>query len=408
MYNLICASSFILMSVLSSLLSKTKKSELILRILSILIFVYKLIHYIIENINGNLAIPVEISNISYFLMSIILVFKIKSLYSIGAFYGIMAGLGYFLFYTFFGFTMTNNFTIKSILEGCFNHGYLLVSGLYLFKTSKFEDKDKLKIWATIFAMLSWSLVFYDMQLRGVTFIYYIIKPKFLFIFENMSLNVLLMMVYYALLVTAFYFVIKLFFKLNNKQKENQNLKNNKRIYRLKNFMLYLVKGINMKEKKLVIYNDKVSPVVAKTIIVKYKFPKTDDYIKLFESVGWERTKKRIKENKKHTTFAVSLYIDKNIVGMGRVVGDGSYFTIYDIVVDKDYQGYGFGSVIMNEIVNWYKTIKDDDTFLYLNASKDREQFYEKFGFQTRPNEDVGAGMKWYEKNDDKTMIALVK
>lgn len=81
--------------------------------------------------------------------------------------------------------------------------------------------------------------------------------------------------------------------------------------------------------------------------------------------------------------------------MGRVVGDGSYFTIYDIVVDKAYQGLGIGSIIMREIVEWYKTIEDDDTFLYVNASKDREKFYQKFGFCVRPNEDVGAGMKWY-------------
>lgn len=51
---------------------------------------------------------------------------------------------------------------------------------------------------------------------------------------------------------------------------------------------------------------------------------------------------------------------------------------------------------MNEIVNWYKTIEDDDTFLYVNASKNKEHFYEKFGFRTRPNEDVGSGMKWYK------------
>ena len=49
----------------------------------------------------------------------------------------------------------------------------------------------------------------------------------------------------------------------------------------------------------------------------------------------------------------------------------------------------------SEIVEWYKTIEDDDTFLYLNASKNMEKFYQKFGFRARPNEDVGAGMKWY-------------
>ena len=65
-------------------------------------------------------------------------------------------------------------------------------------------------------MLSWALVFYDMEMRGITFIYYIIKPEFLFLFRNMSLNAILIAVYYALLVTAFRFAVRLFIKLNNK------------------------------------------------------------------------------------------------------------------------------------------------------------------------------------------------
>lgn len=151
----------------------------------------------------------------------------------------------------------------------------------------------------------------------------------------------------------------------------------------------------MKDKKIVVYSDKVNPSFVKTVIVKYSFPRSDEFIKLFNSVGWERDKKRVNEHKKHSSFAVSLHIDNEIVGMDRVVGDGAYFTIYDIVVDKNYQGLGIGLIIMREIVDWYKTIEDDDTFLYVNASKNREPFYEKFGFHSRPNENVGAGMKYY-------------
>ena len=150
----------------------------------------------------------------------------------------------------------------------------------------------------------------------------------------------------------------------------------------------------MKDKKIVLYSEKEPPLV-KTVVVKYRFPKLCEFIKLFNSVEWERDKKRVNQNKKQSCFAVSLYIDDEIIGMGRVVGDGSYFTIYDVVVDKKFQGRGIGSIIMSEIINWYKTIEDDDTFLYVNASKNKESFYEKFGFRSRPNEDIGAGMKWY-------------
>lgn len=132
------------------------------------------------------------------------------------------------------------------------------------------------------------------------------------------------------------------------------------------------------------------------LIIKYEFPSNADFVELFESVGWEREEDRIEQNRKYSNFAVSVFDKDKIVGMGRIVGDGCYFTIYDVVVRHEYQGKGIGSIIVKSLVDWYRTIKDDDTFLYLGASVGKEGFYQKFGFRSRPNEDVGAGMKWYE------------
>ncbi len=131
-------------------------------------------------------------------------------------------------------------------------------------------------------------------------------------------------------------------------------------------------------------------------VIKQEFPTTNQFLELFNSVGWEREVNRVEQNKINSCFSVSVYLGDNIVGMGRVVGDGCYFTIYDVVVKKEYQGKGIGSMVLSTIVSWYKSIKDDDTFLYLGASVGKEKFYEKFGFKSRPNADVGAGMKWYE------------
>ena len=84
--------------------------------------------------------------------------------------------------------------------------------------------------------------------------------------------------------------------------------------------------------------------------------------------------------------------------MARVVGDGAYYTIYDVVTLKEYQGQGIGNTLMQEIISWYKTIEDDDTYLYLGASEGKESFYEKFGFKSRPYTGIGAGMK-YDTNE---------
>jgi len=218
LYNVICGLSFVLCIIIDKLLEKTRKNTAILRAVSVLIFVYKTVHYIVKNVRGELCIPLEISNISYFLIPVILSFKIKKLYNVGAFFGIAAGIGYFAFYTAFGFTVYENFTLSEILVGCFCHGYLFVCGLHLFKTNTFDEKGKLSIWVTILAMLAWALVFFDMEIQGITFIYFIIKPQFLFIFNSMPLNVLLVILYYCALTAAFYGAVKLFYKLNTSKK----------------------------------------------------------------------------------------------------------------------------------------------------------------------------------------------
>ncbi|MEG1500274.1 MAG: hypothetical protein RR400_04345, partial [Clostridia bacterium] len=76
--------------------------------------------------------------------------------------------------------------------------------------------------------------------------------------------------------------------------------------------------------------------------VKHQFPTNEEFIELFNSVGWGRTNERVNMNRNNSCFAVCVYENNQIVGMGRVVGDGCYFTIYDITVNKSKHGLGIG------------------------------------------------------------------
>ena len=126
-----------------------------------------------------------------------------------------------------------------------------------------------------------------------------------------------------------------------------------------------------------------------------KFPTNEEFNELFYSVGWgSRDDEKINKHREKSCFAVCVFEENKIVGMARVVGDGSYYTVYDVVTKKEYQGQGIGRILMQEIVKWYKSIEDDDTYLYLGASYGKEKFYEKFGFKTRPYGHIGAGMKY--------------
>ena len=222
MYNLISFLGLAIMLTLGYLFYKTEKEEQIYRILSIIIFVYKLAYYVIINIKGQFSVPIEISTITYFLMAVILMFKIKKLYVVGSFFGILAGIGYFVFYLCAGFTLQNSFLLKDVILGCFSHGYLLISGIYLFRNNDFKKSELPKLWITIFAMLCWALVFYDMGVQGITFIYYIIKPMFL-LTSITSLNIIILISYYVILAVLFRLVIELFFWSNERVKVHKKI-----------------------------------------------------------------------------------------------------------------------------------------------------------------------------------------
>lgn len=129
--------------------------------------------------------------------------------------------------------------------------------------------------------------------------------------------------------------------------------------------------------------------------VVYNFPSNQQFNELFCSVGWgDREDEKINTHRQSSCFAVCVFEEEKIIGMARVVGDGAYYTVYDVVVRKESQGKGVGTMLMNEVVRWYKTIEDDDTYLYLGASYGKEKFYEKFGFKARPYGHIGAGMKY--------------
>ncbi len=212
-YNIISAIGFALVVGLHFLLKKFKYLDKVIRGISAAVFIYKSAFYISENIKGNVCIPVEISTISYFMIPVILTFKIKGLYGVAAFFGCVAGLGYFAAYIPLGFWAAASFTVKEVIIGCFCHGYLLLTGAYLLESYALDKRKSKDIWITLLAMLCWALVFYD-STRSLTFVYLVVKPEFLQVFSSSVINFFVTIAYYEAWGTAFYFGVKLFYKLN--------------------------------------------------------------------------------------------------------------------------------------------------------------------------------------------------
>ena len=126
-----------------------------------------------------------------------------------------------------------------------------------------------------------------------------------------------------------------------------------------------------------------------------KTPIATEFNMLTESVGWgTRENNIIEEALRNTLYSLCVYDGNNLIGYGRIIGDKTIFLyIQDIMVIPEYQGKKNKLI---EKINEYKKM-NPEIRTYLGASKGKESFYEKFGFVSRPNEELGAGMILYDK-----------
>lgn len=136
-------------------------------------------------------------------------------------------------------------------------------------------------------------------------------------------------------------------------------------------------------------------------MIKYieKTPTVEEFNYLTNSVDWgTRENSIVQEALNNTLYSICAYDGDNIIGYGRIVGDKTIFLyIHDVMVVPEYQNQKIGTNIMNHLLKQINKLKKANPNIrtYLGASKGKEAFYEKFGFVSRPNENLGAGMVLY-------------
>ena len=75
---------------------------------------------------------------------------------------------------------------------------------------------------------------------------------------------------------------------------------------------------------------------------------------------------------------VSLWVGNEIVGFGRALTDGVYRgVLWDIVIDQEHQGKGFGTLIVEKLLS-SKKIKNTQKLYLMTTNK--KKFYSQFGF----------------------------
>lgn len=95
-----------------------------------------------------------------------------------------------------------------------------------------------------------------------------------------------------------------------------------------------------------------------------------------------------------TLFAVTVRDGKNLIGMGRVIGDGGLnYEVVDIAVHPDYQRRGIGFQIMRALVDWLKQNAPPSAYVCMIADDDAPKLYKKFGFDFVAPRSVGMAMR---------------
>src|SRR5690625_1448135 len=112
-----------------------------------------------------------------------------------------------------------------------------------------------------------------------------------------------------------------------------------------------------------------------------KIPPVDDFLRLRKVSGLTpRPRAAAEKALPNSLYGVYVKTGEQIVGMGRVVGDGALnFEIVDVAVDPDHQGEGLGRGIIEKIMNYLENHAPKGSMISLMA--DVPGFYEKFGFQ---------------------------
>ena len=92
-----------------------------------------------------------------------------------------------------------------------------------------------------------------------------------------------------------------------------------------------------------------------------------------------RTLGDLKKCLANSDVVVSMWVGNEIVGFGRALTDGIYRgVLWDIVIDQNYQGKGFGTLIVENLLSSEK-IKNTKNLYLMTTNK--KLFYSQFDFK---------------------------
>ncbi len=213
-FNIISILGFIISMGVIKVSLQSKHGLRFIKILSVFLLTLKTVEYIYLNYSGEFSYPVEISTISYFLFSTVVLFRQKKWYHVASFFAIISGIGFFAYYSILGFVSSFYFGLFRHIIAVICHGILLIGGVYLYRTNRFSSKQRFHLVIVMLLIIAHASIFYLDSIQGTTFIYFLIRPDFLEITVFPWLNHLVQVIYYFTLMFVFQLLITSFYKYN--------------------------------------------------------------------------------------------------------------------------------------------------------------------------------------------------
>lgn len=135
-------------------------------------------------------------------------------------------------------------------------------------------------------------------------------------------------------------------------------------------------------------------------MIEYNKLTFEEYKMLLNDVGWKLPSERLVKISLEKGINVKYVLDSKTVGMVSFVTNGGYAgLIMDVVVLKEHKSKGYGTILIESILNYIKKNleNDEEMMIQLLSAPGKQDFYSKFGFKVKKEIAEDGMYMWFRK-----------
>lgn len=135
-------------------------------------------------------------------------------------------------------------------------------------------------------------------------------------------------------------------------------------------------------------------------MIEYDTLKLEEYISILNAVEWKIPTIRLLKISLEKGKNVKCVVDGKTIGMARFVTEGGYAgLLMDVVVIPEYQGHGYGKLLVKSLIDSIKDGLEDneEIMIQLLSAPGKQSFYNLFGFKVKKEIAEDGMYMWLKK-----------